>query len=483
MKTKTITTIILGCLIGLYQPLYSQDNIENGHEYVDLGLPSGLKWATCNVGANAPEQYGTFFAWGEITPKDEYTEANSLTYNMSLDDISGNAEYDVATARWGGDWRMPTNTELQELIDNCTWNWTELNDVKGYLLIGPNGNNIFLPAAGYRSSNYTNGTCGNTYYYSSTPNSDNAAYAYALGFSDQSYSMIIRNYRCNGYVIRPVKNANAEAPFVTISAEHFTDISIILKIYASSPEVNITERGFYWGTNPEVGVTDNKVVLDNTAGYITKALVDLEPNTTYYLKAYAANSEGTSYSEIVSFTTLAETEYNDYVDLGLPSGLKWATYNIGATSPEEYGDYYAWGEVSTKETYSSYNSQTYGESMSDISATEYDAATVNWGGHWRMPTKAEINELISNCTCTWTQQGGKNGCKVTGPNGNSIFLPAADYRDGSSLVNDCNYGFYWSSSPYESNSRNAYYLFFGSDSQDLSSHLRYYGLSVRPVLE
>ena len=166
--------------------------------------------------------------------------------------------------------------------------------------------------------------------------------------------------------------------------------------------MDVIERGFYWGTNPELGATDNNVVLDKTTGYITKALVDLEPNTTYYLKAYATNSVGTSYSEVVSFTTLAESEYNDYVDLGLPSGLKWAAYNIGATTATEYGDYYAWGEVFTKETYTSANSETYGESMSDIAGTEYDVATVNWGGDWRMPSNAEIGELMDNCNWEWT---------------------------------------------------------------------------------
>lgn len=474
-------------MLFLSQPMNAQEEGAttaslNGHEWVDLGLPSGIKWATCNVGASTPEQYGTYFAWGELLPKDEYTQDNCLTYNISLSDISGDVEYDVAAARWGGDWRMPAKTELQELRDNCTWTWTELNNVKGYILTGPNGNNIFLPASGVRNSgNFTDGTCGYTRYWSSTPYSTSESYN--LCFYDSSHDVINTRYRYYGHTIRPVRDAEfeVEVPFTTISAEYFTDISVILKIYASSPGVDVIERGFYWGTNPELGATDNNVVLDKTTGYITKAFVDLEPNTTYYLKAYATNSVGTSYSEVVSFTTLAESEYNDYVDLGLPSGLKWAAYNIGATTATEYGDYYAWGEVLTKETYTTANSETYGESMSDIAGTEYDAATVNWGGDWRMPSGAEIQELIDNCNWEWTTQGGKKGYKVTGLNGNHIFLPAAGFRRESSLYADSS-DYYWSSTP--GGSTNADCLYSSSGNGHYVGNIsRDHGFTVRPVRE
>ena len=100
-----------------------------GHEYVDLGLPSGLKWATCNVGATTPEEYGNYYAWGETKPKTEYTEENSATFGVELLDINSNPTYDVARANWGSTWRMPTMTEMDELIDNCTWKWT----TKSYL--------------------------------------------------------------------------------------------------------------------------------------------------------------------------------------------------------------------------------------------------------------------------------------------------------------------------------------------------------------
>lgn len=173
---------------------------------------------------------------------------------------------------------------------------------------------------------------------------------------------------------------------------------------------------------------------------------------------------------------------HEYVDLGL--SVKWATCNVGADSPEDYGDYFAWGETSTKSSYTGDNSKTYGKQMSDIKGnSQYDAARANWGGTWRLPTKAELEELENKCTWTWTTQNGVNGCKVTGPNGNSIFLPVAGFREGTSLYYAGEIGYYWSSTPDESDSAYAYDLDFGGCSQDVGWDSRNVGRSVRPVLE
>ena len=173
----------------------------------------------------------------------------------------------------------------------------------------------------------------------------------------------------------------------------------------------------------------------------------------------------------------------DYVDLGL--GVMWATCNIGADSPEDYGNYYAWGETETKDTYTSDNSVTYGVSgMSDFSGdTEYDAATANWGSPWRMPTSSEIDELISDCTWTWTTLNSVNGYEVTGTNGNSIFLPAAGNRYNSSLSGAGSYGYYWSSESSISYTHQAFYLVFYSGSVNRNNSNRYDGQSVCPVSE
>ena len=185
----------------------------------------------------------------------------------------------------------------------------------------------------------------------------------------------------------------------------------------------------------------------------------------------------------VKLTFKQEENGHEYVDLGL--SVKWATCNVGATAPEEYGNYYAWGEATLKTNYSSDNSKTYGKQMNDISGNaQYDAARANWGGSWRMPTKSEYNELLNNCTWTWTTQNGVKGYKVTSKvNSNYIFLPVAGCRGGSSLRNAGSYGGYWSSTPFESSSNLAYYLDFNSSNHYMYHYYRYFGQSVRPVIE
>ena len=191
---------------------------------------------------------------------------------------------------------------------------------------------------------------------------------------------------------------------------------------------------------------------------------------------------------------------HEYVDLGLPSGTKWATMNVGADTPEGYGDYFAWGETKPKaiynwETYKwcegSYDTQTkYCTSSSygivdnkTILELSDDAANANWGGDWRMPTKAEQDELRTECTWNWTTKNGVNGYTVTSKtNGNSIFLPAAGYRFNSDLNDAGYYGFYWSSSLNTSYPSNAYCLCFYSYGVDWRNKYLYSGWSVRPVL-
>ena len=177
---------------------------------------------------------------------------------------------------------------------------------------------------------------------------------------------------------------------------------------------------------------------------------------------------------------------HEYVDLGLLSGLKWATCNVGASSPEDYGEYYAWGMTTTPpdDNYIADNCSTYGVEMSDISGNaQCDVARNKWGSSWRMPTKAEQQELIDNCSWELTTQNGVNGCKVTGPNGNSIFLPATGCRDGTSLDSDGDGGYYYSSTPYDYHDIGAYGLYFFNGLEGVDNIGRYGGRSVRPVSE
>ena len=213
---------------------------------------------------------------------------------------------------------------------------------------------------------------------------------------------------------------------------------------------------------------------------------------------------------IIALPTTAQAQ--DYVDLGLPSGTKWATCNLGASKPSDYGDYYAWGETEpkteytwatykwmqtgqsdwmhiTKYTFADGNTKGIwydasgnfiGDGKTTLEAAD-DAATQKLGSPWRMPTFDEIKELLDNCTWTWTTLDGINGCEVKGPNGNSIFVPAAGYRYNSELDEAGSWGNYWSSSLHAAYSFSARSLYFGSGAHDWYYSGRYSGLPVRPV--
>ena len=183
---------------------------------------------------------------------------------------------------------------------------------------------------------------------------------------------------------------------------------------------------------------------------------------------------------------------NAYIDLGLPSGLLWATHNLGASVPEEFGNYYAWGETSTKNDYTLYTYIWY-DKKNDIITKYYnssgsqsnlelsdDAAFVEWGDNWHIPTNADWEELLNNDNCIWewTNQNNMDGCKVTSrSNGNSLFLPAAGYYSGEELLHAGEDGLYWTSS---SNQENAWYM----DLKKLSTkntNNRCLGFTIRPV--
>lgn len=194
----------------------------------------------------------------------------------------------------------------------------------------------------------------------------------------------------------------------------------------------------------------------------------------------------------VSVLSCPDDHHPHLIDLGLPSGTLWSCCNVGASSPEGYGSYYAWGETQTKDVYN-WDTYQYGyynydgdyshlvDIGSDIAGTPYDAATANWGTPWRMPTLKDIQELKNNTTHTWTTKNGVNGLEFKGTNGGTVFLPAAGlhwYVD----VGNAGLGYYWSSSLDKSDPSLAYGLDFGSGFVDwYGNRNRYDGSTVRPV--
>lgn len=198
-------------------------------EVVDLGL--SVYWSSVNIGAEAPEESGNFYAWGETEQKISYTRENYAHYDASTDtynnigsNISG-TEFDAATVNIGPDWRMPTQAELKELLDNCTWEWSQINGVNGFVVTGPNGNNIFLPAAGYKigSTLYNANEKAGVAYFSATEYSQQEAYYLRCYSSDDipsagQYTYLDKYY---GTIIRPVtSNPNATGAVVDHSQDH-----------------------------------------------------------------------------------------------------------------------------------------------------------------------------------------------------------------------------------------------------------------------
>ena len=226
VRPKTESQPVAQSKIELSQP----DGSINGHGYVDLGLPSGLKWATCNIGASKPEQYGGYYSWGDTDVKKSYLYDNTVTAkkqkskirSLGIIDASDNLtpEFDAACVNWSADWRMPTITEFQELLDNCTWTWGSYAGVRGFRATGPNGRSIFFPATGDRAGETLEDVGRHINYWSSTYSDyDDGYYACAFLrtlFVGDDHNLRTRRWiRSSGCPIRPVLVEKKE-----ISEEH-----------------------------------------------------------------------------------------------------------------------------------------------------------------------------------------------------------------------------------------------------------------------
>ena len=450
---KLFTTLC--CVVLLFAACGSTTTgTENGHEWVDLGLLSGTKWATCNVGAANPEEYGNYYAWGETETKTTYKWS---TYKWYIKSSSTFTKYntsspyctrdnktvldladDAAHVNWGGKWRMPTDAEWTELRENCEWTWIFLNGHMGYQVKGTNGKSIFLPAAGFRNYDGLNSAGDYGVYWSSSLNTGSRD-AWFVSFDSDYVGRDGKLLRYHGLSVRPV-----------------------LFVREAEKKARQAEQ-------------EKKAALERAQQAEKQLKAEQERKA-----AEAKKQNGTHAG-------------HEYVDLGL--SVKWATCNVGATKPEAYGNYYAWGETATKETYdwsnyfdtsdggSTFTKYTIdGKTVLDL---EDDAAAVNWGDQWRMPTDAEWTELRKNCTWTWTDD--YNGTGVAGrivtskTNGNSIFLPAAGFRSYDGLYDAGDYGDYWSSS-LNTGSRDAWNVYFNSGYVYRDRSSRCCGQSVRPVL-
>lgn len=456
--------------------LNDEEHAPSGVVAVDLGL--SVKWANFNVGATSLYESGSFYAWGETETKETFTKENCLYEDSALGTSICGTPYDVAYKEWGGCWRMPTVTELRELLSKCSSIWIGSNSVKGKKFTGPNGNSIFLPAGGeYSAWNSSIERVDESgYYWSGTYSGDECLY---ISFNATSDSPWGDGYAWNGYKIRPVyddSNKSASISIITGDAKVTNDDGVTLngEVRGCKSE---TAVGFIYGTATEVNENNGEKKFLRSADKFTLRL-RLDRGRTYYYRSFGYLKGHYIYGEVKSFSTPSkEDKVAEAVDLGL--SVKWANFNIGATSPEEYGDYYAWGETEVKKNYSS-ETYTAKNASGNISGTQYDVASVKWGGSWRLPTQEEFKELMQKCTKSWTTMEGVKGLKLTAPNGNSIFLPAGGFSTSKQKYVGTD-GDYWTGTGINGNYAKEVYLSITDKLVKYENASRSEGLSVRAV--
>jgi surface protein len=462
------------------RPVYVKDKPEE-HEYVDLGLPSGTLWATCNVGANSPEEFGDKFAWGETMPKGGYTwesykyceeSPNTLTkycndskygYNGFTDSLTDLLpEDDAATVNWGSEWQTPSFDQIEELINSeyTTTEWTQVNGVNGWKITSKsNENSIFLPASSYDYSNYGS-------YWSRT-------FIFDLPYDAETLVIREDGIGCSGYMrdmgntVRPVRYKEPVWVSSIVLSETSLNMEVgTFRLLTSTFEPANAEnsRMFWKSSDKNVATMYGDKVQAHSVGTCT-------------ITCYAMDGSGVKAECQV---TVYEPEEHDFVDLGLPSGTLWATCNVGAETPEDYGDYFRWGETITKDIYDNNIPECH---VKELDAA-HDAATVNWGSCWQMPSIEQIGELINSVytTTVWTTVNGVNGRKITSNiNGNSIFLPAAGWYYYDSVENGGSKGGYWSRSHGNPSGYIACLSFNSNDINDTSLIFYSMGQTVRPV--
>lgn len=451
------------CSVEIYQNEspeqfdFTPSGSKNGYSYVDLGL--SVKWATLNIGANSMEDIGEYYAWGETTPYNkQFTYRNyGWKHCPCSPDAVLSSIYDAATELWGDSWRMPTADEQEELIKNCDWIWVEDfngSSISGYAATSKkNGKSIFLPA-----SKFISGTS------SYTPKENDAIYWSA------STHTIAGQY-------------NFQAGSVAECLAFETTAGMVNPV-----KMDIWQMGSGATIRPVVG-TPNDYYPD--------------PDDVTHDEA-ETQRQGYSVSGVKGNYT--------YVDLGLPSRTLWATYNIGAELPTEYGDYFAWGETSPKdlyvdETYEFFNGFSEGKEpctqltkyvwdknygRPDGKSTldhEDDAAYVNWGSDWCMPTYEQVMELGELCEF-WRKDIVVNGKKIIGYvgesllNGNRIYIPAAGW-EYSTTPNSKLHLWYWTSDL--SQRMDTWAIFMRYDDEEgimtvTDGTSRWQGLPIRPVV-
>ena len=482
-----------------------------GLEFVDLGLPSGLRWANINVGSQTPMDKGDYYAWGEVKPQpgkrynlSDYDPKNDGKggYDNLGTDINGTL-YDAAQVNWHGPWRMPTAVDAQELYDNCTVTRTTLYGANVWKFTSKiNGNTIYLPGAGYYNNGYINENSGrrNISWTSTAFDASRTDYAYyfSQGYNSDNIDGIGGWYRHCGMTVRPVAKYNYtldEQSMIQMTTDgvewEVGGTTATLHGYLLGLRYNplATESGIAYSTNhisdnadsQTAGVnflsTNNGEIANVASGNIAVIVPRVNDNTVYYYRTYVKVDGKYYYANEREFGRRMVKLFDD-------SNILWSNVNMGASSPDDSGDYYAWGETETKSSFTKSN-YTYTGKMEDISGSSSDVVHVKWGGIWRMPTRDDVQELLTRCTWTEVTKYGQPMYKIVGPTGDSLFIAKSGSISGTTLSGKNTNANIWTSNlntTLGADSDEAYGSNFYLSARSIDAVQRYLGYTVRPVV-
>lgn len=477
---------------------------------VDLGL--SVKWAAWNVGARTVGGLGKYFSWGETETKSLFRwstymwcggRQGSLTKYCTLaelGDVDGkktlDPEDDAASAQWGEAWRMPTVSELNELKNDCTWEYTTVDGVEGFkvtsLVAGHRDKYIFIPYSGSKNDYIVGFANECTILSNSTGYDSEGAWGLICMNNQSGGNFWIGNCpRVCGYQVRAVtKSDDAPQTVAEISSTNvsFGNVTVGETVYEAFTLRNAGLAPLKYTFSVDAG----PFVVDGlTSGSSPEFTLEAGEEWTFRVKfqplaagqmlgstvRISSNAVDPELSVYISGRGVAEG-FQDRpaapVDLGL--SVKWASWNVGAASPEDAGEEFAWGEILPKFAYVKDNYKWYDRIsdsyVKDVIDRESDVASVRWGSAWRIPSDAEWNELLDKCSFSWSTNGSLGGYEVVGPNGQSIFLPATapmQYGEGPFCE-------YWTSTAFN-------YVDMSPLSRWVMDTYPYFGKAIRPVMK
>ena len=542
--TATITVTDMETLLtASIKVTVTEESIDIPAEAVDLGLPSGTKWASYNVGASRPEEYGDYFAWGETTPQSnsQYTYesykycngwfdyskymTNKLTKYCTDPDFGNNgfadgnkileARDDAATDNWGDGWCIPTISQYKELLSYTTSEIATQNGVNGVRFTSKiNNNSVFFPVAGYRYDGGLHDAGTRSAYWASdiTESYPSRAHSLHIDWKWTSVAGWGESERCFGLPVRPVINTPPAQAAIKVEPQSIdfgtmtkgsskTDYFIVYNTGRDNLVFHLDYSTLDGVFNVLEGGEETVLKPGESKKYTVTCTIpkDYEyygGGVAIYVRSNASNDESVMVSVGMNVTHEENQDVPaEAVDLGLPSGTLWASCNVGATKPEEMGGYYAWGETEektdyTKDTYLYWSNQFNGgdDIGEDICGTNYDVAHVKWRQGWQMPDLDQIKELLENCSHEVVEQNNVKGMKFTGTNGNSIFMPITGLYIGNKVYGKDDYCVYWTGIPPTPLGTAVYYLYVDGKGETHWDYLpenryyRYYGMPIRPVI-